>query len=233
MLVSIEEFSLVTDFTAVAATMNNIGPGLEMVGPIGNYSEFGILSKIVLIFDMLAGVWNCFRYYCFFRPLMKNHKRVYSLLYMKTIVVIIKLKIRNEYALIKRRIDMAFCGKCGAQINDGESSALVAELLRRKWDRKKRFEDGLNNATEGVGKAFNKFNYTQDSTGEFDAADIQAHKSTAWLSYLGPLVLVRYWHLRFKVFQFHDVQGVTLCALWVVYTILSVGLSFIKVTTTD
>ena len=55
LFVCLDGFDLVTSFTAVAATLNNIGPGLEMVGPIGNFSCFSNLSKIVLIFDMLAG----------------------------------------------------------------------------------------------------------------------------------------------------------------------------------
>ena len=55
LFVCLDGFDLVTSFTAVAATLNNIGPGLEMVGPIGNFSCFSDLSKIVLIFDMLAG----------------------------------------------------------------------------------------------------------------------------------------------------------------------------------
>ena len=46
---------LTTNFTAVAATFNNIGPGLNLVGPTGNYSMFAWYSKCVLIFDMLAG----------------------------------------------------------------------------------------------------------------------------------------------------------------------------------
>ena len=55
LFVCLDGFDLVTSFTAVAATLSNIGPGLEMVGPIGNFSCFSDLSKIVLIFDMLAG----------------------------------------------------------------------------------------------------------------------------------------------------------------------------------
>ena len=55
LFVCLDGFDLVTSVTAVAATLNNIGPGLEMVGPIGNFSCFSDLSKIVLIFDMLAG----------------------------------------------------------------------------------------------------------------------------------------------------------------------------------
>lgn len=48
-------FDLTTNFTAVTATLNNIGPGLNLVGPAGNFSEFSTLSKFVLMFDMLAG----------------------------------------------------------------------------------------------------------------------------------------------------------------------------------
>lgn len=55
LLVSLEDKDMVTNFTAVAATLNNIGPGLEIVGPAGNFSGFSDLSKFVLMFDMLAG----------------------------------------------------------------------------------------------------------------------------------------------------------------------------------
>ena len=55
LLVSLDNFDFQTTITAVIATLNNIGPGLGMVGPMGNYSEFSYLSKIVLMFDMLAG----------------------------------------------------------------------------------------------------------------------------------------------------------------------------------
>ena len=55
LLVCLDGFDLVTSFTAVTATLNNIGPGLEIVGPMGNFSSFSGLSKIVLIFDILAG----------------------------------------------------------------------------------------------------------------------------------------------------------------------------------
>ncbi len=48
-------FSFTTNFTAVIACFNNIGPGLEVVGPAGNYGDYSVASKIVLIVDMLAG----------------------------------------------------------------------------------------------------------------------------------------------------------------------------------
>lgn len=55
LLISLDNFDVTSTFTAVAATINNIGPGLNMVGPVGNYADFSALSKCVLIFDMLAG----------------------------------------------------------------------------------------------------------------------------------------------------------------------------------
>jgi len=55
LLISFDNFDSITNFTAVAATLNNIGPGLSMVGPMGNFSVFSDFSKLVLIFDMLAG----------------------------------------------------------------------------------------------------------------------------------------------------------------------------------
>ena len=55
LLISFDKFDLTTNFTAVAATFNNIGPGLNVVGPTGNFAGFSMFSKIVLIFDMLAG----------------------------------------------------------------------------------------------------------------------------------------------------------------------------------
>ncbi|MGN0522641.1 MAG: TrkH family potassium uptake protein [Eubacterium sp.] len=54
-LISFEDKDLATSFTAVAATINNIGPGLELVGPTQNFGFFSGLSKYVLMFDMLAG----------------------------------------------------------------------------------------------------------------------------------------------------------------------------------
>lgn len=55
LLVGFDNYDLITNFTAVAATFNNIGPGLELVGPASNFGMFSNGSKLVLIFDMLAG----------------------------------------------------------------------------------------------------------------------------------------------------------------------------------
>ena len=55
LLISLDNFSVGTNFTAVLACFNNIGPGLEAVGPTCNFSGYSTLSKLVLSFDMLAG----------------------------------------------------------------------------------------------------------------------------------------------------------------------------------
>ena len=55
LLVSMDHFSITTSLTAVLSCFNNIGPGLEAVGPTCSFGAFGGLSKLVLIVDMLAG----------------------------------------------------------------------------------------------------------------------------------------------------------------------------------
>lgn len=55
LLLSLDNLDLTTNFTAVAATLNNVGPGLELVGPTQNFDQFSVLSKFVMMFDMLAG----------------------------------------------------------------------------------------------------------------------------------------------------------------------------------
>lgn len=55
LLIAVDDFDLITNFSAVAATFNNIGPGLEMVGPTQNFSVYSNFSTLVLTFDMLAG----------------------------------------------------------------------------------------------------------------------------------------------------------------------------------
>ena len=68
LLVSIEGHDLETCFTAVAATFNNIGPGLSIVGPTRNFGFFSDFTKYVLIFDMLAGRLELFPMLILFSP---------------------------------------------------------------------------------------------------------------------------------------------------------------------
>ena len=53
--ISIDGFSTTTNFSAVLSCFNNIGPGLEAVGPTCNFGGYSIFSKLILIIDMLAG----------------------------------------------------------------------------------------------------------------------------------------------------------------------------------
>ena len=55
LIISLDNLDMVSNFTAIAATLNNIGPGLGAVGPTGNFNTYSYISKAVMIFDMLAG----------------------------------------------------------------------------------------------------------------------------------------------------------------------------------
>ncbi|MEG2144940.1 MAG: potassium transporter TrkG, partial [Oscillospiraceae bacterium] len=55
LLISLDNYSFGTSFTAVVACIGNVGPGLELVGPMGNYSMFSPLSKLVLSLCMVIG----------------------------------------------------------------------------------------------------------------------------------------------------------------------------------
>lgn len=67
-LISLDNFDPTTSFSAVIACINNIGPGLEVVGPVGNFASFSVFSKLVLIFDMLAGRLELFPILLLFNP---------------------------------------------------------------------------------------------------------------------------------------------------------------------
>jgi trk system potassium uptake protein TrkH len=66
--ISFDDHDFITNFTAVAATINNIGPGLEQVGPTQNFALFSAPAKLVLIFDMLAGRLELFPMLLLFSP---------------------------------------------------------------------------------------------------------------------------------------------------------------------
>ena len=68
LLISLDGFDTTTNFTAIAATLNNIGPGLNMVGATGNFSAFSDFSKYILMFDMLAGRLEVFPMLLLFYP---------------------------------------------------------------------------------------------------------------------------------------------------------------------
>ena len=67
-LISFEGEDLVTNFTAVIATLNNMGPGLSAVGPSENFGHLNAFSKAVLMFDMIAGRLELFPLLILFHP---------------------------------------------------------------------------------------------------------------------------------------------------------------------
>ncbi|MGV8907023.1 MAG: TrkH family potassium uptake protein [Acetobacterium sp.] len=67
-IISLSAPNFVTAFSAVAATFNNIGPGLDMVGPMGNYSGFNNLTKLTLSLAMIMGRLEIFPILVLFSP---------------------------------------------------------------------------------------------------------------------------------------------------------------------
>lgn len=67
-ILSFDQKDLVTNFTAVVATINNIGPGLGEVGPAANFANFSILAKFTMMFDMLVGRLEIFPMLILFSP---------------------------------------------------------------------------------------------------------------------------------------------------------------------
>ncbi len=68
LILSFDNLDMVTNFTAITATINNIGPGLELVGPTGNFGGFSVLAKLILMFDMLAGRLELYPMLLLFAP---------------------------------------------------------------------------------------------------------------------------------------------------------------------
>ena len=74
LLVAFNNFDFETTFTAVLTTLNNVGPGLNLVGPVENFAKFSEFSKIVLCFDMLIGRLEIFPFLMLFSPTLWSKK---------------------------------------------------------------------------------------------------------------------------------------------------------------
>ena len=74
LLLTIDGKDLTTTATAMLACFNNVGPGLSEVGPTGNFGSFSVLSKLVLIFDMLAGRLEIFPVIALLSHTTWNHR---------------------------------------------------------------------------------------------------------------------------------------------------------------
>lgn len=68
LLISMDNFDFTTNFTAVAATFNNIGPGLGGVGPVSNFGCYSVFSKFVLMAGMLIGRLELYPVIIFMMP---------------------------------------------------------------------------------------------------------------------------------------------------------------------
>jgi len=68
LIISLDNYDFTSSFTAVVATLNNVGPGFELVGPLGNFSGFSNLSKLVMMFNMLVGRLEIFPIILLFSP---------------------------------------------------------------------------------------------------------------------------------------------------------------------
>ena len=76
LLLSLDGFDLISTFTALAACINNIGPGLGLVGPTGNFFAFSPWAKLLLSFDMLAGRLEIFPMLLLFAPSLWKKNRI-------------------------------------------------------------------------------------------------------------------------------------------------------------
>ena len=74
LIISIDNKDFATTFSSVLATLNNIGPGVGAVGPVGNFADFSPLSKLVFCFDMLAGRLEIFPFLMLFTVSAWNRK---------------------------------------------------------------------------------------------------------------------------------------------------------------
>ena len=74
LLVSFDNMDMTSNVTGVVATLNNIGPGLGIVGPAGNFASYSMFSKIIFIFDMLLGRLEIFPLLLLFSPKMRMRK---------------------------------------------------------------------------------------------------------------------------------------------------------------
>ena len=74
-LVSLDGFDLTTTFTAVITCINNVGPGMELVGPMGNFSQFSAPVKYLLSFNMLAGRLELYPMLEMFAPRLWRSRR--------------------------------------------------------------------------------------------------------------------------------------------------------------
>lgn len=111
---------------------------------------------------------------------------------------------------------MAFCSKCGAELEEGAKfCALCGEATEA--------QSTADSVADTVKEKFNEFNNTADTTGEYDPADIENNKVMAVLSYIGILFLVPLLAAKESKFaRFHVNQGLVLFLAGIVSSVVAV-----------
>lgn len=122
---------------------------------------------------------------------------------------------------------MAFCSKCGAQLEtDAKACPSCGATVGETSEKKENSSDFGARAEE----AFNKFNDTKDDTSAFDPADIESNKAMGILSYLSWLVLIPLIAAPKSPFaRFHANQGLILAIIEIAFGIVLGALSLIPV----
>ena len=112
---------------------------------------------------------------------------------------------------------MAFCGKCGAQVNEGvkfcPSCGASTEIPKEETTQQTGQQTDFSAKIAGL-------NNTADNTAQFDAQDIQNNKAMAILAYIGILVLIPLFAAKESKFaRYHTNQGLVLCIAEIAYGI--------------
>ena len=135
---------------------------------------------------------------------------------------------------------MAFCGKCGQQVNDGvkfcpacgapmaavaptqETPPQPAAAPQQQYQQPQPVQQPpqAQQPQPAAGDTFSNLNNTADSTAQFDPRDIEQHKGMSILAYFGPLVLIPILAAKDSPFaRYHSNQGLLLCIACIIYGI--------------
>ncbi|EKN12188.1 hypothetical protein HMPREF1076_03353 [Parabacteroides goldsteinii CL02T12C30] len=135
---------------------------------------------------------------------------------------------------------MAFCGKCGQQVNDGvkfcpacgapmaavaptqETPPQPAAAPQQQYQQPQPVQQPpqAQQPQPAAGDTFSNLNNTADSTAQFDPRDIKQHKGMSILAYFGPLVLIPILAAKDSPFaRYHSNQGLLLCIACIIYGI--------------
>ena len=123
---------------------------------------------------------------------------------------------------------MAFCSKCGQQINDGVKFCPACGNPMEPATQQEQSAQSTESTADTIGGKLSNLNNTADKTADFDKADIEQNKVMAILAYLGILVLVPILAApNSKFARFHANQGVLLCIAWIAWLIVDTILTII------